>query len=296
MRHNRFARTDLACEMRPSASRTMAGITSSETEQGGISISKLRIETADAARAAGRPVGCYITLSKAGMWKLSGAEYTGARDCLADHLRQMAAEMVGRPPDADLVVLVAGLGNRDMTADAIGPMTVQKLMVTRHLREQEPGVYTAIGRCALSALAPGVLGQTGIETAELVRGAAAAAGAELVIAADALAARACARLAGTVQLCSCGIEPGSGVGNHRKAICRDTVGVPVLGLGVPTVVDSSTLVYDALRQAGIGEISDSLREVLESGRGFFVSPKESDLITAGLSTLLADAIEEAFSV
>lgn len=296
MQENTFSRTDLACETRPASASPIPGLCSSESEQNGVAISEMRIEEEAAAKRLGRPMGCYVTLARQGLWKLSGEDYTATRNCLADRLRRMAIEMVGRPPDAGMVVLIAGLGNRDMTADAIGPMTVGKLVVTGHLREREPKAYAAIGCCALSAVSPGVLGQTGIETAELVRGAAEAAGAELVIAVDALAARACERLATTIQLCDRGIEPGAGVGNHRQAICRETVGVPVLGLGVPTVVDSSTLVCDALGKAGIGEISDSLRAVLENGRSFFVSPKESDLITAGLTTLLADAIEEAFTV
>ena len=133
-------------------------------------------------------------------------------------------------------------------------------------------------------------------TRVLIRGAVENARPDLVIAVDALAARSCDRLACTVQLSDRGISPGSGIGNFRQAICTDTVGVPVLALGVPTVVDSSTLVYDALAKAKIGSVSDELRRVLENGRSFFVSPKESDVITAQLSTLFAEAISLAFTV
>ena len=143
---------------------------------------------------------------------------------------------------------------------------------------------------------PGVLGQTGIETVELIRGAVENAGPDVVLAIDALAARSCERLAATVQLSDNGINPGSGIGNHRKAICRETVGVPVIALGVPTVVNSATLVYDALRQAGIEEIRPELRQVLENGRSFFVSPKESDVITDRISDLIADAVDMAFTL
>ena len=118
----------------------------------------------------------------------------------------------------------------------------------------------------------------------------------MVVAIDALAARSCDRLAATVQLSDSGISPGSGIGNNRKAINKENVGVPVIALGVPTVVDSSTLVYDALRRAGIEEVRPELRQVLENGRGFFVSPKESDVITERVSVLLAEAVDRAFTV
>lgn len=296
MTNSAYSRTDLACETRPADLPAMPGVRSRESNENGIAVSDLTIADEESARLIGKPIGRYVTLSRPKLWQVSDEDYDHFRDCLAEHLRNLAVGMTGRRPDSSFGVLVAGLGNRDITADAIGPQTAQKLAVTRHLRDREPEVFAAIGRCALSALSPGVLGQTGIETVELIRGAAENAEPDLVIAVDALAARACERLASTVQLCDRGIEPGSGVGNHRRPICRETVGVPVIGLGVPTVVDSSTLVYDALSRAGIGAISDELRAVLENGRGFFVSPKESDIITAHLSTLLAESIEQAFAV
>ncbi len=117
---------------------------------------------------------------------------------------------------------------------------------------------------------------------------------DLIVAIDALAARSCERLAATVQLSDCGISPGSGIGNCRRAIDRRTTGAPVLSVGVPTVVDSATLVYDALEQAGIREPDASLKQVLENGRRFYVSPKESDRITGCVSKVLASALNEAF--
>lgn len=291
-----YPRTDLACETLPRELPPIPGVRAEESVEEGVALSDLTILDDEAARLMGKPIGRYVTLSRAKLWHLSGEAYDHFRDLLAEKLLTLAIEMTGQRPDAHFGVLVAGLGNRDITPDAIGPQTVQKLAVTRHLRTFEPAAYTAIGRCAISALAPGVLGQTGIETVELIRGAVENAKPDLVIAVDALVARSCERLATTVQLCDRGIDPGSGIGNNRKSICRETVGAPVMALGVPTVVDSSTLVYDALSRAGIGEISDDLRAVLENGRGFFVSPKETDVITTHLSTLLADAIEHAFTI
>jgi spore protease len=205
----------------------------------------------------------------------------------------MAERLCGRAPDADFSVFVAGLGNAELTADAIGPKTVGLLTATRHLREHEGRLYREIGCSSLSALAPGVLGQTGIETLELLRGAVRYVKPDLVIVVDALAARSCDRLAATIQLTNTGISPGSGVGNDRCALTSDTMGIPVIALGVPTVVDSSTLVYDALAQAGIEQADDRLREILENGRRFYVSPKEADVIAERTAAIIAHAINRA---
>ena len=132
-----------------------------------------------------------------------------------------------------------------------------------------------------------------MEALEVIAGAVRAGRAEAVVAVDALAARDCERLAATVQLSDAGIAPGAGIGNSRAALTEATLGVPVVALGVPTVVDSSTLVYDALGRAGIREVDERLRRVLENGRRFFVSPKEADLITARTASLLARAINRA---
>jgi spore protease len=206
--------------------------------------------------------------------------------------------MLERPLDPDCRILVVGLGNAHMTPDAIGPGTVSRLTVTRHLKAHNEALFGALGCCELSALAPGVMGQTGMEAGELVKFAATLTRAHLVVAVDALAARSCERLASTVQISDGGIAPGAGIGNHRMAISRETVGCPVMGLGVPTVVDSSTLVLDALEQAGVdpATLSPSLDEVLESGRSFIVSPRDSDEAVELTCRMLAGGLELAFGV
>ena len=168
---------------------------------------------------------------------------------LAGELRGSARRITGKGVDASFGVFVAGLGNAELTADAIGPRTVRLLTATRHLREHAAGLYREAGCAALSALAPGVLGQTGIETVEILRGTVQTVRPDVMLVIDSLAARSCTRLASTVQITDTGISPGSGVGNHRAAINRATVGVPVISVGVPTVVNSATLVYDALSEA-----------------------------------------------
>ena len=191
-------------------------------------------------------------------------------------------------------VLTVGLGNRDITADALGPKTVDGLLVTRHIKEYKPDIFEKIGQREMSALCPGVVGQTGIETFELIEGAVKRVCPDLVIVIDALAARSVDRLATTVQISDTGIAPGSGIGNKRRRIDRESLGVPVLAVGVPTVVDSATLVYDALGRAGIEETSEELERVLENSRSFFVSLKESDVAVSESARLLANAINYAF--
>ncbi len=219
-------------------------------------------------------------------------------DILARELSAMAEAMLGRAVTAGTGIFVVGLGNADMTPDAIGPGTVRRMTVTRHLRAYDEALFASLGCCELSALSPGVMGQTGLESGELCRLAAEFLRPELVVAVDALAARSCERLASTIQLSDRGIAPGSGIGNHRKAIDEATMGCPVMGLGVPTVVDSSTLVLDALARAGmeLDTLPDDLYAVLESGRSFIVSPRDSDRMVELTCRLLARALDTAFGV
>lgn len=286
----KYAHSDLALE------NAGSGADISEERRGGCVIARLSIRDKQDEQKYGRSGGQYVTVSCGRIWEMEDERCEQVSDVLSHEIRRMTRDICHKKIDRDFGVLVAGLGNDEITADAIGPGTVRRLEVTRHLRTYLPQAYGQLGVCAISALSPGVLGQTGIETVELVRGAAENAKPDIVIAIDALASRSVERLAATIQLSDNGIDPGSGIGNHRKAICRDTVGVPVLAVGVPTVVDSATLVYDALERAGIDRIGSELHEVLKGGREFFVSPKQSDVITKKVSALLARAIGKAFTV
>lgn len=295
MSTNGYARSDLACEGFGSAIEDCPGAERQERRVGDVKICRLKIATETASRTLGKPCGTYLTLECGRMDRLYGKRREFVARLLAGELRGMAERLTGKRADAELGVFVAGLGNAELTADAIGPMTVRKLTATRHLREHEGDLFHSAGCVSLSALAPGVLGQTGIETAELLSGAVRVVSPDLVIVVDALAARSCDRLASTIQLSDVGIQPGAGVGNHRAAITHQSIGVPVIALGVPTVVDSATLVYDALREAGIQTVEPSLSRVLKSGKSFFVSPKESDVISAKVSDLLSHAVTLAFA-
>jgi spore protease len=283
-RPTELIRTDLACERCPAADADTRTV-----DVGGQPVTLARQRGED---------GYFVTLSTGRLTGRGEGDLLPLAELLAEELRGMATDMLGRSPDSTLRVLVAGLGNPDMTPDAIGPGTVRRMTVTRHLRGYDESLYNALGCCELSAVFPGVLGQTGMESGELVKCAADLVRPHLVVAVDALAARSCERLSSTVQLSDGGIAPGAGIGNRRMAIDRETVGCPVLGLGVPTVVDSATLVWDALEQAGMTAeaLPNSLTRVLESGRSFIVAPKDCDQVTELTCRLLARALDEAFGV
>lgn len=292
---NSIERSDLACEIAGNGKALCQGAEWKTREVAGFVISELIISTKEAADTLQKPCGRYLTVECGRIDRLSVGEQRALSHLLAGELRGTVKRLTHKAIDANLSVFVAGLGNADLTPDAIGPQTMRRLTATRHLRQYEGELYRAVGCSSLSALAPGVLGQTGIETSELLRGAVNAIHPDIIIVIDALTARNCDRLCATVQLSDTGIEPGSGVGNHRRAITYKSMGVPVIALGVPTVVNSATLVWDALHEAGIEGEDPRLQEVLEKGKSFFVSPKESDLICESIAQLFARAIGLAFT-
>ena len=292
MTNTSLPRTDLACE-RMRADTDLAGVEYREEEGAGYRISRLSVSSAEAAKAIGKPEGHYVTVSFAPLWELSDGELSSLGEVLSTLLRELCERHVKRPRS----VLVVGLGNRYLTADAVGPDSIRAMFATRHLAKEEPALFSRFSEVELSLLAPGVMAQTGIETGLLVAGAAEAVTPDLVIAIDALAARSTARLATTVQLSDTGIRPGSGIGNGRRAIDSEALGVPVLAIGIPTVVDSGTLVYDAFERAGLsdGDIPAALRRVLEEGEAFFVSPRQADTVTERAAQLVASAVNLTFS-
>ncbi len=279
------ARTDLACE----AGR------GEEVEENGYSLGdgvQIRVH-----RCREPEGGRYVTVFCGKVTLLGERGKVALSRFLSQEIRRMAEQMLGRPLDASVRILVAGLGNPHMTADAVGPETLRRTTPTRHLREHDAAVYHAVSSCELSLVAPGVLGQTGIESGILVKGAVDHVKPHLLVAVDALAARSCERLASTFQLSDTGLSPGAGVGNFRLPMNRDSMGCPVMGIGVPTVVDSATLVLDALERAKISaEHHAGLKEVLKNGRSFVVSPKDCDEILAVTCRILAGALDHAFGV
>lgn len=298
-----FARTDLACEswdgrggVEYREERMTAGCVQ-------VTVAHMNVVTRTAAERLGRRRGNYVTVAPLrGFSEIDDTSAAALSNIIGNELRQMAESVCGCDIDAGFGVLVAGLGNSEMTADAVGPATAGKVSATRHLRELEPGIYRALGCSAVSVVAPGVLGRTGMESSDILRGAIRAAKPDLLIAIDALAARSCERLGKTIQLTDSGITPGSGVGNERRALTHSALGIPVISIGVPTVVDSSTLVCEALERSGMTDIftddgmPEALRRVLENGRSFFVSPREADVITGRSAEIIANAINAVFGI
>lgn len=235
----RITRTDLALEgveqLRQGGDISrLDGVCAAEYTRHGYGVTDVRVATKQAAEAVGKPEGRYVTIDLRPYFRREEGFFARAVGCLSSELRTLLPG-VGE----DWPVLVAGLGNRGMTADAVGPLALESLLVTRHMVRSLPRQFR--GFTPVSALAPGVLAATGMEALELLRGAVQATGCAAVIAVDALAARSRERLCATVQLGDTGLIPGSGVGNHRKAIDKTTLGVPVVAVGVPTVIAAHLL-------------------------------------------------------
>ena len=235
----RITRTDLALEgveqLRQGGDISrLDGVCAAEYTRHGYGVTDVRVATKQAAEAVGKPEGRYVTIDLRPYFRREEGFFARPARCLASELRTLLPG-VGE----DWPVLVAGLGNRGMTADAVGPLALENLLVTRHMVRSLPRQFR--GFTPVAAVSPGVLAATGMETLELLRGAVQASGCAAVIAIDALAARSRERLCATVQLGDTGLIPGSGVGNHRKAIDKTTLGVPVVAVGVPTVIAAHLL-------------------------------------------------------
>ena len=283
----KYIRTDIASEGSSLPESSIIGVDYSEQEILGTSVVRLHIKNEDGARALEKPIGHYVTVA----FDLHGDQDEILRDnvvsAVSGEIRELALKLCDKKISS---VLVAGLGNRRITSDSIGPLCTDSINITRHLGvagEKKPFPE-------ISAISPGVLAQTGIETLDLIKGAANSCNPSLVIIVDALAARSIGRLASTVQISDAGISPGSGIGNHRKKIDSESIGFPVMAIGVPTVVDSATLVLDALERAGICEYPESLIPILEEGSSFFVTLKDSDLAVCELSEILYRALNDFF--
>lgn len=242
-------RTDLALEARESISEAkneLHGVLVEEyvLEEDEIHVTKVSIETKNAAKAMGKPVGTYITIEAPRMLELDEDYHREISICLAKELMNMLLEN-----KEGISVLVVGLGNREVTADALGPRVLDNLMITRHIvRTYGRAAYEKECINEISSIEPGVMAKTGMETAEIVKGVVEETWPDVLVVVDALAARSTKRLNRTIQITNTGIQPGSGVGNHRNALTQESLGVPVIAIGVPTVVDAATIVGDALEK------------------------------------------------
>lgn len=278
-------RTDLALESQESLQRVQTEIPGVQIKRrshamGLVQTTLVKIINSEGEQALHKPKGSYITMEIPDPDPQDEQVYDAVTQELCRYLLRLLKKH--RPES----VLVVGLGNRDITPDALGPRVVHQLHVSRHIavnfgRQMVPGG----GSCVLSCIAPGVMGQTGMETVEIVRGIVEETKPTLVMAVDALAARSLKRLNSTIQITDTGISPGSGVFNDRVGLNKDTLGVPVIGIGVPTVVDAATIVSEALGQEST-EGFGKLREM-------FVTPKDVDETLKMLSDTVARAINLA---
>ena len=265
------------------------------TLQGGIERTVVTIRDAQMAKALGRPEGEYVTLSCPQRMSIE----LGTRRALSRELGRTSAGML---PEGCNTVLVVGLGNRAVTPDALGPRAVERVLVTRHMDGCLPQDVQEKLR-SVCAAAPGVLGVTGIETAEVLRGMVAHVRPDAVIAVDALAARSSQRICSTIQVADTGITPGSGVGNHRRALTRETLGVPVIAVGVPMVVYASTIARDALGDLaamdGASEADEERlmacveRVVTQRLGDLIVTPREVDALVERMSGIVAEGVNLA---
>jgi len=309
---NKNIRTDLAIELRENIctgqDEEISGVEMlvEEDELFGVTVTWVKVTNEAGASAIGKPIGNYVTLESQCM-KENDPE---AHEEIVKILARKLGHLHKLPQDA--VILVIGLGNRQVTPDALGPKVCEKLLVTRHLEGAVPLDIEGELR-GVCALAPGVMGITGIETAEIVKGVTQRVKPDLIIAIDALAARRTSRINATIQISDTGINPGAGMGNKRVSINESTMGVPVIAIGVPTVVDAATLVNDAMDNM-LGAIAEAapeggpfyemlanmqetdryglITEILSPGN-MFVTPKEVDAVIVRLAKIIADTLNIA---
>ena len=281
-----------------------------------IRVTTVRIETENGAKTMGKPVGTYLTIEAPNLSSPDEGIHREVSEELAKYLIEVMKKIIPES-EHDKEVLVIGLGNRQATPDALGPYVADNLNVTRHI-VKEYGKYAALEEmnCVVSAIVPGVMAQTGLETAEIIKGVVRETKPDLLIVIDALAARNSRRLNRTIQIADTGINPGSGVGNYRNAITKETIGVPVIAIGVPTVVDAVTIVSDTMENLlsaletseslkGVGlvlggyseaEKYELIKELIAPNlNSMFMTPKDIDETVKRLSYTISEGLNLAFS-
>lgn len=281
-----------------------------------IRVTTVRIETENGAKTMGKPVGTYLTIEAPNLSSPDEGIHREVSEELAKYLIEVMEKIIPES-EHDKEVLVIGLGNRQATPDALGPYVADNLNITRHI-VKEYGKYAAPEEmnCVVSAIVPGVMAQTGMETAEIIKGVVRETKPDLLIVIDALAARNSRRLNRTIQIADTGINPGSGVGNYRNAITKETIGVPVIAIGVPTVVDAVTIVSDTMENLlsaletseslkGVGlvlggyseaEKYELIKELIAPNlNSMFMTPKDIDETVKRLSYTISEGLNLAFS-
>lgn len=312
-------RTDLALEEQerfPGDGGEVSGVSLRKWRESNSDIRMTEVKILDerGARTMGKPVGTYLTLEADALAKKDEGYHEEVSRELAGYLRKLIDQMAGKK-EREVRILAVGLGNCQVTPDALGPKVLRNLQVTRHLNaEYGTGFCKEHGLPVLSGIVPGVMAQTGMETAEILKGIIHETHPDLIIAIDALAARSVRRLGTTIQLTDTGIHPGSGVGNHRHSLTKESLGVPVMAIGVPTVVGAAAIVHDTV-SALVGVLAENegtrgtgswieemdpdgqyqlIRELLEPEFGpLYVTPPDIDQSVKQLSFTISEGIHQA---
>jgi spore protease len=300
--------TDLALEvsefLRAREASEIPGLTVREQSRNGITVTRVAVETEVAASISGKPPGQYITIEAPGLTENDRELHQETSEALAQEVGRLVA------CDPQAAVLVTGLGNWQVTPDSLGPRVIGQLLVTRHLQEYAPPELMG-GLRAVCAVAPGVLGLTGIETGEILKGVVDRVQPRMVLAIDSLAARSVGRIMTTIQIADTGIHPGSGVGNRRLGITEETLGVPVVAVGVPTVVHAAVIAGDLLEELveqlerdirfreSREQVADTVRGWLRDGasagnmRDLVVTPKQIDGMIRQVARVVAGGLNLA---
>ena len=284
--------TDLAMEARESNS-ALNGVSEERTDNEHYSVSRIKIDTDEAASALQKSKGLYITIEAPDLVLREPELIKAVTEALS-------AELTGLIDKGGTsgTVLVVGLGNRAVTPDALGPKTAEKILITRHIKQYMPDAIPN-GVRSVCAVSPGVLGVTGIETMEVIQGIVERSKPSLIIAIDSLSSRRTERIASTIQLCDAGIQPGAGVGNIRSGLDEASLGIPVIAVGVPLVVYASTISRDTIgliaSELGLLGNEEKIKElaakaISEKTGELIVTPKEIDSLIECTSTILADGI------
>ena len=311
-------RTDLAVEEKesfPGDGGEVNGVSLKEWKRasGNIKLTEVVILDGRGAKAMGKPKGTYVTIEADDLGKEDDGDHREVSEELAAQLKKMVKELQRKqeiPDKGPVQMLAVGLGNPSVTPDALGPQVLGNIRVNRNMNLAQYGKDTI-----LSGIVPGVMAQTGMETAEIVKGLIRETKPDMILAIDALAARSIRRLGTTIQLTNTGIHPGSGVGNHRHSLTRESLGVPVLAIGVPTVVGAAAIVHDTIstliktlaghmETKGMGDFLEQLdpdeqyqliRELLEPEFGsLYVTPPDIDQTLKRLSYTISEGIHLAF--
>ena len=285
-------RTDMAVERTDiykkvnNIQKDINGIEAENELQKDIEISRVKITNEEGEKALAKPIGNYITLDVKNMKTADDEKIEEIAEAVANELRDVIGKHIKDTED----ILVVGLGNLEVTPDSLGPKVISNIEITRHILEYMPKLMPDDTR-PVSAISPGVLGTTGIETVEIVKGIVDNIKPKLVIAIDSLCSKNIDRINKSIQISDTGIIPGGGVGNRQEELSVDTLNVPVIGVGIPTVLDAATIVIDTLKAC---EIDVSENEIVNKMKlnnfNFIVTPKEIDSLIENMSNIVSEGI------